>query len=44
MRKLVIPIICGAIALYALGCGNNKKETIEAKSMEQLHKENGVPV
>ena len=40
MRNKYIIILAGILLLS--GCG--KKEAVESKSLEQLHKENGVPV
>lgn len=40
--SVALPLI-GALALFATGCADNS-ESIEAKSIEQFHKENGIPV
>ncbi|MBN1291504.1 MAG: efflux RND transporter periplasmic adaptor subunit [Candidatus Latescibacteria bacterium] len=44
MKKLVIFIMSTVIMFHTSGCNKNNSESIEAKSMEQLHKENGIPV
>jgi len=44
MRLLYITVLAGTVTLSAVSCGGNNAEISEAKSMVQLHAENGVPV
>ncbi|MBZ0200246.1 MAG: efflux RND transporter periplasmic adaptor subunit [Ignavibacteriaceae bacterium] len=41
-RILVLPILLSALMLLAIGCGGGQKE--EAKSIEQIRQEEGIPV
>ncbi len=43
--RVILTILTGALlTVIALGCSNDAETQIEAKSMEQIHAENGVPV